>query len=98
MVTFSERDQQLVCTFTGQLTTMIMTEDGPSVEAKVGQVPDRSVVFELAGVSFVASSFLRLCVQTARKAGASWFSVRNLNPELKKVFVIAGLDKQLTIT
>ena len=69
-----------------------------AVDEKIGQAHDRSVAFDLGGVTFIASSFLRLCVQTAKTVGSARFSVRNLSPELKKVFVISGLDKQLTIT
>ena len=98
MVTFSEQDQQIICTFTGQLNTMAVMKDVPGVEAKIGQAHDRSVAFDLGGVTFIASSFLRLCVQTVKTVGSARFSVRNLSPELKKVFVISGLDKQLTIT
>jgi len=98
MVTFSEQDQQIICSFAGQLNTLAVTQDAPAVRQKIGQAHDRSVVFDLGGASFIASSFLRLCVETARTVGNARFSVRNLSPELKKVFVISGLDKQWTIT
>ena len=98
MVTFKEQDQQIICTFTGQLNTMTVMKDGPGVEEKVGQAKDRNVAFDLGGVTFIASSFLRLCVHTAKTVGSARFSVRNLSPEVKKVFVISGLDKQLAIT
>ncbi len=98
MVNFDEQDHELICTFTGQLNTAVLTNDAPGVEERVAQARDRSVAFDLQGVTFIASSFLRLCVQTAKAVGAARFSVRNLSPEVKKVFAICGLDKQLNIS
>jgi anti-anti-sigma factor len=98
MVTIKEQDQQIVCTFTGQLDTAAVMKDASEVETRIAQAPDRMVAFDLAGVTFIASSFLRLCVQIARTVGNAGFSVHNLSPGLKKVFVISGLDKQLRIT
>lgn len=98
MVTFTEQDNEIICTFAGQLGTAEVMKDEPVVGQKLEQLSDRSVVFDLRNVSFVASSFLRLCLKTARAAGENRFSVRNLTPEIKKVYVICGLDKQLAIT
>jgi anti-anti-sigma factor len=98
MVTFTEQDNEIICTFTGQLSTAEVMKDEPAVDQKLGQLSDRSVVFDLSKVSFVASSFLRLCLKTARAVGEGRFSVRNLTPEIKKVYVICGLDKQMVLT
>ncbi len=98
MVTFTEQDNEIICNFTGQLSTAEMIKDEPVVDQKLEQRRDRSVVFDLSTVSFVASSFLRLCLKTARAVGHDRFLVRNLTPEIKKVYVICGLDKQMVIT
>lgn len=98
MVTFTDQDNEIVCTFTGQLGTAEVMKDEPVVEQKLAQLRDCNVVFDLGKVSFVASSFLRLCLKTARAAGQGRFSVRNLTPEIKKVYLICGLDKQLVLT
>ncbi len=98
MVYFTQQGQELVCTFTGQVDTMAMMKDEPAVLEKVQQARDCSVAFDLAEVTFVASSFLRLCLKTAKVVGADRFAVRNVAPEIKRVFVIAGLDKLITIT
>lgn len=97
MVTFREQDNEIVCSFSGQLNTMAVMQDESAVENEVLLAHDRRVTFDLDGVAFVASSFLRLCLKTAKAVGVVRFSVRNLSPEIKKVFVIAGLDKQLAI-
>lgn len=98
MVTFTEQDNEVICAFSGQLSTAEVMKDEPAVDQKVDQRRDRSVVFDLSEVSFVASSFLRLCLKTARGTGRARFSVRNLSPETKKVYLICGLDKELVIT
>ncbi len=98
MVTFTEQDNDIICTFSGQLGTAEVMKDEPVVGQKLEELRERSVVFDLRKVSFVASSFLRLCVKTARAVGQGRFSLRNLTPEIKKVYVICGLDKQIPIT
>ncbi len=98
MVTFTDQDNEIICAFSGQLGTAEVMKDEPLVGQKLEQLGNRSVIFDLNKVSFVASSFLRLCLKTARTAGEGRFSVRNLTPEIKKVYVICGLDKQMAIT
>ncbi len=98
MVTFTEQDNEIICIFAGQLSTAEVMKDEPAVDQKLEQLRDRSVIFDLREVSFVASSFLRLCLKTARGAEHGRFSVRNLTPEIQKVYVICGLDKQLVIS
>lgn len=98
MVTFTEHENEMVCAFSGQLNTMEVLKDEPVVGQKLAQLRERSVAFDLREVSFVASSFLRLCLKTASTVGRSRFSVRNLTPEIKKVYVICGLDKQMAIS
>lgn len=98
MVTFDEQNKELVCSFSGQLDTLAVMKDEPAVSERLLQDCDRKVRFDLGGVSFVASSFLRLCIKTGKAVGVARFSVCNLSPEIKRVFVIAGLDKQLTMS
>jgi anti-anti-sigma factor len=57
----------------------------------------KAVTFDLAGVGYIASSFLRICLRTAQAVGKENLAISNCAPEIKKVFKIAGLDKQLSI-
>jgi anti-anti-sigma factor len=69
------------------------------IEAAVRSAVDganSSVVFDLTGVSFVSSSFLRLCVYAARQAKDHAFQIVNVEPSVKRVFKIAGLDAMLS--
>jgi anti-anti-sigma factor len=53
------------------------------------------VVFDIGGVDFVSSAFLRICIMAAKKAGEGNFKVANAAPQIKKVFKIAGMDQFL---
>ncbi len=53
---------------------------------------DPPVIFDLADVSFVASAFLRICLQTAQLVGSGNLHLRNPDPSIRKVFKIAGLE------
>ena len=88
----------LVCRFDGRMDGAVSQEAQAAVEEKVMGLlstwPERlSVVFDVEKVTFVSSAFLRLCMAVAQKVGASRFSVRATNPGLKKIFLVAGLDK-----
>ncbi|MGW8179955.1 MAG: STAS domain-containing protein [bacterium] len=56
------------------------------------------IVFDLEGVTYVASAFLRLCVSAAGKVEKGRFSVINTDPQIMKVFKIAGLDSVLNVS
>lgn len=62
-----------------------------------GIKPGDKVIFDLSQVDYVASSFIRICVQYARAVGSERFSVANCQPFVKKTFKISGLDAVLNI-
>lgn len=53
---------------------------------------DTHVVFDLEGVKFVSSAFLGLCVRAYQKTSAHGFEVIHVEPSIKRVFKIAGLE------
>ena len=53
------------------------------------------VIFDLDGVDFVSSAFLRLCIYAQRQAGDHGFQIVHVGPYVKRVFKIAGLDAML---
>ncbi len=57
-----------------------------------------NIVFDLEGVTYVASGFLRLCVSAAGKVERGKFSVINTGPQIMKVYKIAGLDSALNVS
>ncbi len=58
---------------------------------------DTSVTFDLAGVKFISSAFLGLCVRAYQKTGDAGFEIINVEPKIKRVFKIAGLDGMLNV-
>ncbi len=58
---------------------------------------DSSVVFDLTGVKFVSSAFLGLCVRAFQKTSKQGFEIINMEPTIKRVFKIAGLEQMLNV-
>jgi len=58
---------------------------------------DFSLVFDLKEVSFISSSFIRLCVAGKKRVRNGNFSITNCDPFIKKTFKIAGLDGILNV-
>lgn len=56
------------------------------------------IVFDLDGVTYVASGFLRLCMSAAGKVEKGNFSVIHTDPQIMKVYKIAGLDSLLNVS
>ena len=86
------QEDKLICAFSGRLDT----ERCLKIEKELDEGAGKStgpVLFDLAEVDYVASSFLRICLQYAKKLGKENFSLINVSPALKKVFKIAGFDE-----
>ncbi len=49
------------------------------------------VIFDLSNVTFVASSFLRIVLTVNRAKARDGFTIVNIQPDVKKVFKMAGL-------
>jgi anti-anti-sigma factor len=94
VVEFIEKEDTLVCIFQGHLVTPQCAAIEDELQAKVREAHG-DVVFDLNGVGYVCSSFLRLCIGTAKKRGATHFLVANAQPAVKKVFMISGLESLL---
>ncbi len=58
---------------------------------------DGPVVFDLAGVKFISSAFLGLCVRTYQKICTCGFEIIHVEPTIKRVFKIAGLEELLNV-
>lgn len=90
----------LTCVFQGKMdsnTSQAVAESFETAwQAAQTECPDRignmTIIFDLARVDFIASAFLRLCLQAAKKAGEDSFRIVNTLPPVKKLFAVAGLD------
>ncbi len=94
MIHFEETATKLVVVFSGRLDTLACQATDEQVLERV-RAASGLVEFDLAEVEYVASVFLRICLQTAKIVGPGRFSVVRVNPVVKKVFKIAGIDSLL---
>ena len=86
---------KVVCTFSGVIDTTQCLE----AEREVMKVVEgaEKIIFDLSGVEYIASSFLRLCGKASHKVNAENFSIINVTPAVKKVFTVAGLAEKLNL-
>ena len=104
---FNPEKRVLTCIFRGRLDTVLCNQADLELQSKYNSLtehgnPDElldfELVFELKDVDFISSSFIRLCVAGMKKVKDGGFSIRNVNPFIKKTFKIAGLDEILHVT
>jgi anti-anti-sigma factor len=108
MLTFdyNSAEKVLTCHFTGRLdtnTSVTLCDEmcGKINSMKGGDNPDTllddKIIFDMTGVNYIASSFIRICVNSAKQVHKGNFSIINCDPFLKKTFKIAGLDDLLNV-
>ena len=96
MVRMESEEGKLVCTFEGRLDTAKCQAMEAGVLARV-QAAQSPVVFDMQGVDYVASAFLRLCLMVSKQVGPERFSMVNVQPFVKKVLMIANLSGFLKV-
>lgn len=92
---YSIENGKLVYKFSGRMDTTRCMDAEKSVVAALNGVTE--VIFDLDGVDYIASSFLRLCGKASHKVKPGCFSIINAAPSVKKVFKIAGLAERLNL-
>jgi anti-anti-sigma factor len=108
MITFENKppDHQLICRFPSRIDTVAsatiseemanqlesMKEPGETVLAA-----SESIVFDLQDVTYISSSFIRICISTAKQTSKGNYSIIHCDPFIKKTFKIAGLDELLKV-
>ena len=85
------KDDETVFTFPARMDTLTCQKCETDLQSRICATPGQ-VLFDMTGVAYVASSFLRLCLQTVQKIGKERFRMANVTPEVKKVFMISGMD------
>ena len=96
MLEFIEEENKLNCMFSGQLDTQnCMDMENHLKNAIKDEIA--VVVFNLQGVEYVCSLFLGICVQTSKLAPGKEFVIINVQPSVKKLFKISGLDKVINV-
>ena len=86
--------EKLVIRFEGSMDSAKCAEIEMDVCVAVAE-SNAPVVYDLDGVDFISSAFLRLCLYGRKQAGDHGFQIVNVGPYIKRVFKIAGLDTML---
>lgn len=95
----------LFCSFSGKMDTIKSSEanerfmEAMEMAASSCCTPDSlKIIFDLEHVDYVTSAFLRLCLVAANSVGKGNFFIIKTEPEVMKVFKIAGLDQILQVS
>lgn len=99
---FEESTQTLLCRFEGRMDTVISGNVTEAFNAQLsglkGKTETLKIVFDIKGVDYVASSFLRLSLLAAKGAKKGNFSILNAAPQVLKVFQVARLSSLLNVS
>ncbi|PIR16850.1 MAG: hypothetical protein COV46_06660 [Deltaproteobacteria bacterium CG11_big_fil_rev_8_21_14_0_20_49_13] len=98
MTDFTLENGSLTCRFTGRMDSHASMEAEKIVASKMKEASPAKVVFDLAEVHYIASGFVRICLQTAKSLATGDFSITNTSPSVMKIFVMTGLDKELKVS
>ncbi len=96
MVEFVESPGTLTCRFASRMDTGTCQAIEASVRERTAGTP-HAVVFDLAGVDFVSSAFLRLCQIVYKQVEGGRFRICHASPLVTRVFKISGFDKLVPI-
>ena len=96
MVSYIAGPEKLICCFEERMDTNQCLAAEKEIFEKIRSA-GTPIVFDLERVVYIASSFLRICIRACKEAGTERFSLIHVCPEVKKVFKIAGFDKQINI-
>jgi anti-anti-sigma factor len=88
------REGKYICVFSGKLDTGACAGIESAIQSKLAE-PGAPVVFDLAGIDYISSAFLRICLKMGKQSRD--FSIVHVDPSIKKVFMIAGFDRILRI-
>ena len=88
--------------FQGKLTSDRCQAIAGEVEGEINNLleedPAARLAFDLEGVDFIVSAFIRLCLQAARRMPKGNFTIVRCRPEVRKIFSVAGLDKLIELS
>ena len=96
MVELGKTNREVVCTFKKRMDT----QECNKVEQEIldSMKDAETVIFDLKGVEYVASSFLRICGKAAKKVKPGKLSIINATSQVMKVFKISGLADILDVS
>lgn len=91
IVNIKHDEGKIVCTFLRSMDTAQCLEAEKEVMKAAEGV--EKIIFDLSGVEYIASSFLRFCAKVSHKISIENFSITNVTPAVKKIFTMVGVAK-----
>lgn len=98
---YNKTEKVLVCIFDGHIDTNLCLSYSPELQSIIDKIKateasgEFEIIFDLKEVSYIASSFIRICVNAAKQVPQGSFKIMNSNPYIKKTFKVVGLDELL---
>ena len=90
-------DQTLMFIFSERLDTLAsMSLQKEIMDLIAAQDKSMAVTFDFGGVDYIASGFIRILMLVVRTKGKN-FSIVNINPAVKKILLLANLDRLITM-
>ena len=105
--TYDSKEKHLICKFSGRLDTLNCNSLSEEIQNKFQELRlgktekeqfEEKIQFDMKDVTYISSSFIRICLNTSHQSGKGNFSIINCDPFLKKTFKIAGLDELLSVS
>jgi anti-anti-sigma factor len=106
MVTFDHNQQEnlLTCFFNGRMDSSVGATIDNELSTRISGLAkgennliDSRIVFDMKGVDYISSTFIRSCVNVSKQVLPGHFSIINCDPFVKKTFKIVGLDEFFNI-
>lgn len=94
---------ELIVSFDERMDSACCVQAAKEVEKAIADAKKEAgaglkVKFDVSLVTYGSSSFLRICLSSAKSVGTESFIITGANDTLRRVFNIAGFDKILTIS
>jgi len=104
---YNSSEKHLICNFSGRLDTQICISLAEEINSKLQELkqgqgendkPEEKIDFDMTEVTYISSSFIRICLITFNQCKKEKFAIINCDPFLKRTFKIAGLDNLLVVS
>ena len=101
MVIFSEIDGTLHCSFSERLDGYVCSTFEQELLQRIAEFQNSRentrIVFDLDGVVFISSAFLRICLIHLKASSKDHFTVTNVSEEIHKVFCVSGFVEIMNV-
>jgi anti-anti-sigma factor len=98
---YEQIDGTLFCRFDAEMDTISCTEITNELATQIDTAfqanPELKITFDLIETRYIASSFLRLCIQYCKKVGKEQLKIINVSDNIREVFEIAALTDVLSL-